>query len=134
MLKKIILFLFFAVLTASIFAQTGSPMEDPASAVSLGSIEALTAALTLIITYFSGLIPGLKNVKSGVVRAIAVGVVVVLATVQFKFGWLSKESVDALFAVLVPTFAYSGFVWEILKSLLSLLKIDLKATMPTGGN
>lgn len=133
MWKKLFLFFVSALVTASLFAQTGV-IESPETIVSTGNIEALAAAITLIITYFSGVIPGLKNVKSGVIRAVAVGLVVVVAVVQFRFGWLGQESVTAILAILAPTFAYSGFAWEIIKALLGLFKVDVKATMPGAGN
>lgn len=133
MWKKLFLFFVSALVTASLFAQTGA-IESPETIVSTGSIEALAAAITLIVTYFSGVIPGLKNVKSGVIRAVAVGLMVVFAVVQFKFGWLSKESVTAILAILAPTFAYSGFAWEVIKALLGLFKVDVKSTMPGARN
>jgi hypothetical protein len=71
-----------------------------------------------------------KNIKSGVVRAIAVGLVVVIAVVEFQFGWFTKDSFDAILKTLVPTFAYSGFAWEIIKTLLGFLKVDIKSMAP----
>ena len=105
-------------------------VSDPAGIVSIGNLEAMTAAITLILTFLSGVIPGIKNIKSGVIRAIAVGVVVVIAVVEFRLGWFSKDSFDAILQTLIPTFAYSGFAWEFLKTLLGFFKIDLKAAAP----
>lgn len=125
------LFLFFAAMFAAILpAYSQDVQADPAAAVTDESIAAMTAAITLFITYFSGLIPGLKNIKSGVIRAIAVGVVVVFAVIEFRFGWFTKDSFDAILQTLAPTFAYSGFAWEVIKTLLGFFKIDLKAMQP----
>lgn len=115
----------------SLYAQIDTTLvSDPATIVSLGNIEAITAAITLFLTFFSGLIPGLKNIKSGLIRAIAVGLVVVIAVVEFRLGWFSRDSFDAILKTLAPTFAYSGFAWEVIKTLLGFFKIDLKNMAP----
>ena len=130
-LQTVFLFLFGVLMAGSLYAQIDTTIvSNPATIVSLGNIEAITAAITLFLTFFSGLIPGVKNIKSGVVRAIAVGLVVVIAVVEFQFGWFTKDSFDAILKTLVPTFAYSGFAWEIIKTLLGFLKVDIKSMAP----
>lgn len=130
-LQTAFLFLFAVLMCGSLYAQIDTTLvSDPATIVSLGNIEAITAAITLFLTFFSGLIPGLKNIKSGLIRAIAVGLVVVIAVVEFRLGWFSRDSFDAILKTLAPTFAYSGFAWEVIKTLLGFFKIDLKNMAP----
>jgi hypothetical protein len=124
------LLLFAAMLFATFPAYSQAVEGNPAAAVSEESIAAMTAAITLFITYFSKVIPGLKNIKQGLIRAIAVGTVVVFAVIEFRFGWFTRESFEAIMKNLAPTFAYSVFAWELIRTVLALFKIDVKATRP----
>jgi len=124
----LILFVTIATIQAA-FAQAPAIdttlTSDPATIVTLQSIEALTVSITLILTYLSSLIPGIKKIKAPLIRAIAVGIIVVIAVVEFKFGWFTQDAFNAIINTLLPTFAYSGLAWQLLKTILGFAGIDL---------
>lgn len=125
-----------ALTALAAFAQ--SPIDttvvsDPATIVSPDNVNALTVALTVILSFLSGLIPGLKNIKSNLLRSIAVGIIVVIATVSFKVGWFNEAAFTVILTTIIPNFAYSGTVWEVLKFVLGLFKVELKDLRPDKG-
>jgi len=114
------------------FAQIDTTLvSDPATVVSAENVEAFTVAITVILSFLAGLIPGVKNIKASWLRSIAVGFIVVVASVSFKFGWFNQASFSVILSTLFPTFAYSGTVWEGLKFILGLLGVDIKTLRPT---
>jgi hypothetical protein len=114
------------------FAQIDTTLvSDPATVVSAQNVEALTVAITVILSFLAGLIPGVKNIKASWLRSIAVGFIVVVASVSFKLGWFNQASFSVILTTLFPTFAYSGTVWEGLKFVLGLVGIDIKNLRPT---
>ena len=103
---------------------------DPVATVTAENVEALTVAITVILSFLAGLIPGIKNIKASWLRSIAVGFIVVVASVSFKLGWFNQESFTVILTTLFPTFAYSGTVWEGLKFVLGLFGVDVKNLRP----
>lgn len=125
---------FMALLFAPVlsFAQIDTTLvADPLSTVTADNVEALTVAITVILSFLAGLIPGIKNIKASWLRSVAVGFIVVVASVSFKLGWFNQASFGVILTTLFPTFAYSGTVWEGLKFLLGLFGLDIKNLRPS---
>ena len=113
------------------FAQIDTTLvADPVTVVSAENVEALTVAITVILSFLAGLIPGIKNIKASWLRSVAVGFIVVVASVSFKLGWFNQASFSVILTTLFPTFAYSGTVWEGLKFVLGLFGLDIKNLRP----
>jgi len=133
MLKKIFSLLLFAVAFAQIAVAQTVPapvLENPSDYVNPENVLnlqcALTALVTVLVGYFSALIPGLKMIGNKAVRIIVTSLVIVAGAGAFKFGFLTKETFE--FAVLgfLPNFGGSAFVYEALKFLLGLFGVNLK--------
>lgn len=103
---------------------------NPLSFVTQSAVDALTVALTVILAFFSGAIPALKNINAGFLRALASGIIIVAGTATFKFGFLNQESVDFVFKSFLPNFAYSGLIWEAIKFAFKLAGVELKNYTP----
>lgn len=138
-MKKLLSFFFIlgaialaatAAMAQSVIDTTLVNPSDPASIVAAPATNALTYSVTVILTFLSLLIPGIKNIKAGVLRAAVTGFVVILGAATWKFGFFTEDSLQYLLSGLLPNFAYSGVIWEILKFLLGKLGVDVKAIQP----
>ena len=89
-MKSIVIFImFFFAFGAN--AQDTLAIEYPVNGTGgldvnllIGAEDAVFSALLLLLTFFSYMIPGLKNVQSKHVRALAIGLTLVLAFVAYN--------------------------------------------------
>jgi hypothetical protein len=125
---KFILILFILAL-ASIpgFAQV---LETPADYVDPHNVStfaaAITALVTIVVAYFSALIPGLKNISDKTIRVITTSLIIVAGAGAFRFGFLTKETFEFAVTAFLPNFGGSAFIYELLKMILNLFGVKLK--------
>lgn len=139
MIKKIFSLLLFAVAFAQIAVAQTVPapvLENPSDYVNPENVinlqSALTALITVLVGYFSALIPGLKMIGNKAVRIIVTSLVIVAGAGAFKFGFLTKETFEFAILGFLPNFGGSAFVYEVLKLLLGLIGIKIKSVQPEG--
>lgn len=139
MIKKIFSLLLFAVAFAQIAVAQTVPapvLENPSDYVNPENVlnlqSALTAIITVLVGYFSALIPGLKMIGNKAVRIIVTSLVIVAGAGAFKFGFLTKETFEFAILGFLPNFGGSAFVYEVLKLLLGLIGIKIKSVQPEG--
>lgn len=126
----VLMLLFWATVQSS-FAQvfdTPDDYVDPRNVDALSN--AVTALITILVGYFSALIPGLKNISNKAVRIIVTSLVVVAGAGAFKFGFLTKETFEFALLAFLPNFGGSAFVYEVLKFLLGLVGVKIKTLQP----
>lgn len=111
-------------------AVVGVDYSNPSSFVSPENVNALTVAVMVIAGFLSGLIPQLKNIKQGLLRTVISGFIVVAGAATFKFGFMTEDTLKFVLASFLPNFAYSGVTYEILKTVLKLLGINIKKEVP----
>ena len=139
MIKKIFSLLLFAVAFAQIAVAQTVPapvLENPSDYVNPENVlnlqSALTALITVLVGYFSALIPGLKMIGNKAVRIIVTSLVIVAGAGAFKFGFLTKETFEFAILGFLPNLGGSAFVYEVLKLLLGLIGIKIKSVQPEG--
>ena len=122
-------FLLTFMLASTLLAQDTIDVSDPSTYVGEGNLNLLQVALTVLLSYLTGLFPSLAKFKP-YVRAGAVALLITGAFVIFKIGAFNEESFKLVLATFLPNFAYSGFAWEALKWLLGLLGVNIKPPTP----
>lgn len=138
-LKRLSLFLFGMIafmLAATAIAQ--SPIDstlfdpsNPGSIIAPTPVTALTTAIVTILTFISGIFPGIKKIKWTYVRTVVVVIITAVGASVYKLGFLNEGSLDFVLRNFLPTFGGSAFVWATLKFLLQLIfKIDLTEFAP----
>lgn len=112
---------------SSVFAQGTVDPNDPGSFIDPANTNPLLVGVIMLISYFSGVIPGLKNIKITWIRSAVVAVVAVAGFLTLKVGFLNSETVEYIVKAFFPNFAYSGFAYELLKTVFKLFGVDLKS-------
>ena len=130
-LKKIALFaltLTVALFVAPFIALAGgNPVDSlslstPGGFISPEAVTALTAAITTIAAYFSGMLPGLKKIPDTTWRSIVTGLVVLAGAGALKFGFVTDDTIKFATEGLLPNFAYSTLIYKALQALVALLR------------
>lgn len=98
----------------------------PGSFTDPGNVSLLATAITTLIAYFSGAVPGLRTIKAAYLRTAVVSLVVVAGAATFKLGFLTEDTFQFVLKNALPNFAYAGILWEGIKFILRLFGIDLK--------
>lgn len=114
-------------------AQVAAPAEEPGivdynqpdSFFDQGALGALYAAVVSILAYLGGFIPGVKNIKSGTIRSATIVFALLAAIATFRYGALTQQFFQTLIDTFLPNFAYSGVIYEGLKVILRLFKVEL---------
>ncbi len=89
--------------------------------------NSLTALVTVLVAYFSALIPGLKAIGNKAVRVIVTSLVIVAGAGAFKFGFLTKETFQFAVEGFLPNFGGAAFVYELLKIVLNLFGVKISS-------
>ncbi len=114
----------------------------PGSFVSEGALGALYAAVTAILAYLGGFLPGVRNIKSSYIRSGTVIFALLAGVATFRYGALNTTYLNALLSI-IPNLLITNGVWDILdrigiKSivqwLLSRLGIQLPQPQPKKAN
>ena len=92
--------------------------------------NSLTALITIVVAYFSALIPGLKAIGDKTVRVIVTSLVIVAGAGAFKFGFLTKETFQFAVEGFLPNFGGAAFVYELLKIVLNLFGVKISSLQP----
>ena len=139
MIKRIFSLLLFALVFIQVAVAQTVPapvLETPSDYVSPENVlnlqNMLTGLITILVGYFSALIPGLKMISNKAVRIIVTSLIIVAGAGAFKFGFLTKETFEFAVVGFLPNFGGSAFVYELLKIVLGLFKINIKSLQPNG--
>lgn len=103
-LATILMIFSFAGALAAQDAEIAYPVDDAgnlAIGLLVGAEDAVFSALLLLLTFFSYLIPGLKKVESKHVRALAIGLTLVLAFVAYHATSGEKFSVGQIITYVI---------------------------------
>lgn len=119
--------------SSSIAQDTGIDYANPKTFWDQGAIGALFAGITALLAYLGGFLPGLRSIKPGIIRSGIVVFVAVCVLGTFKAGGLSEDLVQNLVNAFLPNFAYSGIIWEAVKIVLRLLKVQIPSPIPSNG-
>ena len=133
-IKKIYLFLLLAVcqimlLPGFLQAQDTIAIGTPGQYVGPDNLHLMEVALTIILSWITGFVPGLAKYK-GYVRSASVALLISGAAVIFKLGAINQQTIILIFATFLPNVTYSGFFWETLVWLLGRAGIDIKPPKP----
>lgn len=132
-IKKV--YLFFLLAFCQLFILAGLQAQDtiaigtPGQYVGPNNLHLIEVALTILLSYITGFVPGLAKFK-GYIRSASVALLITGSAVIFKLGAINQEAIILIFATYFPTVTYSGFFWETLKWLLGRVGIDIQPPKP----
>lgn len=116
---------------SSAFGQSTVDPTDPGSFIDPSNTNPLLMGIIMLLSYFAGVIPGLKKINITYVRSAIVAVVAIAGFATFKFGFFTSETVEYLVKGFFPNFAYSGFVYEFIKAALKIFGVEMKSLKTT---
>lgn len=91
--------------------------NNPQSFVSEGALGALYAAVTAILAYLGGLLPGLRNIQSNYIRSGTIIFALLAGVATFRYGALNTDYLNVLLSVVLPNFVITNGVWDFLDRL-----------------
>lgn len=104
---------------------------DPGSIVSPVFVHALQGAAVLILTFLSGLIPGIKKIPYKFFRAVIIAAVTGVGFKMYGTAMINEQTFNFLIDGFLPGLSGGILSWETLKFVFGLIGIDLKAKAPT---